>query len=162
MWSFCSSGPAWLFSTWGLWNANHFSSHLFFSVSSDSSSNYIRQLETKVRILEDDNNKLLSQVRCTHICALFSCSLFLSLTDVWVALLAQSGNIWTYTLLEFVLCNFTTHQKTCDKQLQWYKVVALMPLWSHPLTTACLLVGEYVYSCLIHGESVSFNSKQWC
>uniref|UniRef100_A0A3Q1GTQ0 Coiled-coil domain containing 85C, b n=1 Tax=Acanthochromis polyacanthus TaxID=80966 RepID=A0A3Q1GTQ0_9TELE len=27
----------------------------------DSSSNYIRQLETKVRILEDDNNKLLSQ-----------------------------------------------------------------------------------------------------
>ncbi|KAG7244300.1 hypothetical protein INR49_004440 [Caranx melampygus] len=26
-----------------------------------SSSNYIRQLETKVRILEDDNNKLLSQ-----------------------------------------------------------------------------------------------------
>ncbi|KAJ0061166.1 hypothetical protein NL108_008849, partial [Boleophthalmus pectinirostris] len=25
------------------------------------SSNYIRQLETKVRILEDDNNKLLSQ-----------------------------------------------------------------------------------------------------
>ncbi|XP_055362634.1 coiled-coil domain-containing protein 85C-B isoform X4 [Betta splendens] len=28
---------------------------------SDSSSNYIRQLETKVRILEDDNNKLLSQ-----------------------------------------------------------------------------------------------------
>uniref|UniRef100_A0A3B4H8L4 Coiled-coil domain containing 85C n=1 Tax=Pundamilia nyererei TaxID=303518 RepID=A0A3B4H8L4_9CICH len=29
----------------------------------DSSTNYIRQLETKVRILEDDNNKLLSQVR---------------------------------------------------------------------------------------------------
>uniref|UniRef100_A0A8C9VH59 Coiled-coil domain containing 85C, b n=1 Tax=Scleropages formosus TaxID=113540 RepID=A0A8C9VH59_SCLFO len=28
---------------------------------SDPSSNYIRQLETKVRILEDDNNKLLSQ-----------------------------------------------------------------------------------------------------
>ncbi|XP_026174598.1 coiled-coil domain-containing protein 85C-B isoform X4 [Mastacembelus armatus] len=27
----------------------------------DSSSNYIRQLETKVRLLEDDNNKLLSQ-----------------------------------------------------------------------------------------------------
>ncbi|XP_034555964.1 coiled-coil domain-containing protein 85C-B isoform X4 [Notolabrus celidotus] len=27
----------------------------------DSSSNYIRQLETKVRILEDDNNKLLTQ-----------------------------------------------------------------------------------------------------
>lgn len=27
----------------------------------DSSTNYIRQLETKVRILEDDNNKLLSQ-----------------------------------------------------------------------------------------------------
>lgn len=27
----------------------------------DPSSNYIRQLETKVRILEDDNNKLLSQ-----------------------------------------------------------------------------------------------------
>uniref|UniRef100_A0A3Q3K3X7 Coiled-coil domain containing 85C n=1 Tax=Monopterus albus TaxID=43700 RepID=A0A3Q3K3X7_MONAL len=27
----------------------------------DSSSNYIRQLETKVQILEDDNNKLLSQ-----------------------------------------------------------------------------------------------------
>ncbi|XP_032399289.1 coiled-coil domain-containing protein 85C-B isoform X4 [Etheostoma spectabile] len=27
----------------------------------DSSSNYIRQLETKVRILEDDNNQLLSQ-----------------------------------------------------------------------------------------------------
>ncbi|XP_030628913.1 coiled-coil domain-containing protein 85C-A [Chanos chanos] len=27
----------------------------------DSSSNYIRQLESKVRILEDDNNKLLSQ-----------------------------------------------------------------------------------------------------
>ncbi|XP_008303771.1 coiled-coil domain-containing protein 85C-B-like [Stegastes partitus] len=27
----------------------------------NSSSNYIRQLETKVRILEDDNNKLLSQ-----------------------------------------------------------------------------------------------------
>lgn len=32
----------------------------------DSSSNYIRQLETKVRILEDDNNKLLSQVRHTR------------------------------------------------------------------------------------------------
>lgn len=31
----------------------------------DPSSNYIRQLETKVRILEDDN-KLLSQVSCTH------------------------------------------------------------------------------------------------
>lgn len=30
----------------------------------DPSSNYIRQLETKVRILEDDN-KLLSQVSCT-------------------------------------------------------------------------------------------------
>lgn len=40
-------------------------SPLVFSVSPpDSSSNYIRQLETKVRILEDDNNKLLSQVRC--------------------------------------------------------------------------------------------------
>ncbi len=39
-------------------------SPLFFSVSPPvSSSNYIRQLETKVRILEDDNNKLLSQVR---------------------------------------------------------------------------------------------------
>lgn len=31
----------------------------------DPSSNYIRQLETKVRILEDDN-KLLSQVSCTR------------------------------------------------------------------------------------------------
>ncbi|XP_038142053.1 coiled-coil domain-containing protein 85C-B isoform X1 [Cyprinodon tularosa] len=29
----------------------------------DSSTNYIRQLETKVRILEDDNNKLLSQAQ---------------------------------------------------------------------------------------------------
>ncbi|KAI2654248.1 Coiled-coil domain-containing protein 85C-A [Labeo rohita] len=29
--------------------------------ASDSSSNYIRQLETKVRILEDDNKQLLSQ-----------------------------------------------------------------------------------------------------
>lgn len=33
----------------------------FFSFSKDSSSNYIRQLETKVKLLEDDN-KLLSQV----------------------------------------------------------------------------------------------------
>lgn len=33
----------------------------------DSSSNYIRQLESKVRILEDDNNKLLSQVSHTNI-----------------------------------------------------------------------------------------------
>lgn len=32
----------------------------------DPSSNYIRQLETKVRILEDDNNKLLSQVSPAH------------------------------------------------------------------------------------------------
>lgn len=31
----------------------------------DPSSNYIRQLETKVRILEDDN-KLLSQVSCAR------------------------------------------------------------------------------------------------
>lgn len=36
---------------------------LFPAAPPDSSSNYIRQLETKVRILEDDNNKLLSQVR---------------------------------------------------------------------------------------------------
>lgn len=34
-------------------------------VTTDSSTNYIRQLETKVRILEDDNNKLLSQVLLT-------------------------------------------------------------------------------------------------
>lgn len=34
----------------------------FFSFPKDSSSNYIRQLETKVKLLEDDN-KLLSQVR---------------------------------------------------------------------------------------------------
>ena len=40
---------------------------LSLSLSPDSSSNYIRQLETKVRILEDDNNKLLSQVK-TYIC----------------------------------------------------------------------------------------------
>lgn len=33
----------------------------FFSFPKDSSSNYIRQLETKVKLLEDDN-KLLSQV----------------------------------------------------------------------------------------------------
>ncbi|XP_029903506.1 coiled-coil domain-containing protein 85C-B isoform X1 [Myripristis murdjan] len=32
----------------------------------DSSSNYIRQLETKVRILEDDNNKLLSQAHSRY------------------------------------------------------------------------------------------------
>ncbi|KAJ8411798.1 hypothetical protein AAFF_G00154360 [Aldrovandia affinis] len=32
----------------------------------DSSSNYIRQLETKVRILEGDNNKLLSQPRSRY------------------------------------------------------------------------------------------------
>uniref|UniRef100_UPI0037E84663 coiled-coil domain-containing protein 85C-B isoform X1 n=1 Tax=Semicossyphus pulcher TaxID=241346 RepID=UPI0037E84663 len=32
----------------------------------DSSSNYIRQLETKVRILEDDNNKLLSQAQSRY------------------------------------------------------------------------------------------------
>ncbi|XP_057678157.1 coiled-coil domain-containing protein 85C-B isoform X1 [Corythoichthys intestinalis] len=32
----------------------------------DSSSNYIRQLETKVRILEDDNNKLLSQAHTRY------------------------------------------------------------------------------------------------
>ncbi|KAG7466213.1 hypothetical protein MATL_G00162400 [Megalops atlanticus] len=32
----------------------------------DPSSNYIRQLETKVRILEDDNNKLLSQPRSRY------------------------------------------------------------------------------------------------
>uniref|UniRef100_G3NPL8 Cytochrome P450, family 46, subfamily A, polypeptide 1, tandem duplicate 4 n=1 Tax=Gasterosteus aculeatus TaxID=69293 RepID=G3NPL8_GASAC len=32
----------------------------------DSSSNYIRQLESKVRILEDDNNKLLSQFPSSH------------------------------------------------------------------------------------------------
>ncbi|KAI1895319.1 hypothetical protein AGOR_G00105070 [Albula goreensis] len=32
----------------------------------DSSSNYIRQLETKVRILEDDNNKLLTQPRSRY------------------------------------------------------------------------------------------------
>lgn len=37
-----------------------------------------------------------------------------------------------------------------------------MSLWSHPLKTACLLVGEYVYPCLIHGESVSFSSEQRC
>ncbi|XP_028972872.2 coiled-coil domain-containing protein 85C-B isoform X1 [Esox lucius] len=30
----------------------------------DSSTNYIRQLETKMRILEDDNNKLLTQQHC--------------------------------------------------------------------------------------------------
>ncbi|KAK6294933.1 hypothetical protein J4Q44_G00341590 [Coregonus suidteri] len=30
----------------------------------DSSTNYIRQLETKMRILEDDNNKLLTQQQC--------------------------------------------------------------------------------------------------
>lgn len=34
---------------------------VFFSFPKDSSSNYIRQLETKVKLLEDDN-KLLSQV----------------------------------------------------------------------------------------------------
>lgn len=39
---------------------------LFPAAPPDSSSNYIRQLETKVRILEDDNNKLLSQVRHTR------------------------------------------------------------------------------------------------
>lgn len=32
----------------------------------DHSSNYIRQLETKVRILEDDNNKLLSQAHSRY------------------------------------------------------------------------------------------------
>ncbi|XP_034018527.1 coiled-coil domain-containing protein 85C-B isoform X6 [Thalassophryne amazonica] len=32
----------------------------------DSSSNYIRQLENKVRILEDDNNKLLSQAHSRY------------------------------------------------------------------------------------------------
>ncbi|XP_061900865.1 coiled-coil domain-containing protein 85C-B-like isoform X1 [Entelurus aequoreus] len=32
----------------------------------DSSSNYIRQLETKVRILEDDNSKLLSQAHSRY------------------------------------------------------------------------------------------------
>ncbi|XP_032399292.1 coiled-coil domain-containing protein 85C-B isoform X6 [Etheostoma spectabile] len=32
----------------------------------DSSSNYIRQLETKVRILEDDNNQLLSQAHSRY------------------------------------------------------------------------------------------------
>ncbi|CAL1586016.1 unnamed protein product [Knipowitschia caucasica] len=32
----------------------------------DPSSNYIRQLETKVRILEDDNNKLLSQAHSRY------------------------------------------------------------------------------------------------
>ncbi|TNN31653.1 Coiled-coil domain-containing protein 85C-B [Liparis tanakae] len=37
------------------------------SCASDSSYNYIRQLETKVRILEDDNNKLLSQERVEEV-----------------------------------------------------------------------------------------------
>lgn len=37
-----------------------------------------------------------------------------------------------------------------------------MSLWSRPLTTVCLLVGEYVYPCLIHRESVSFSREQWC
>ncbi|KAK5853236.1 hypothetical protein PBY51_007042 [Eleginops maclovinus] len=32
----------------------------------DSSTNYIRQLESKVRILEDDNNKLLSQANSRY------------------------------------------------------------------------------------------------
>ncbi|XP_073783605.1 coiled-coil domain-containing protein 85C-A isoform X3 [Danio rerio] len=40
---------------------SHLASKVMSSGPSDSSSNYIRQLETKVRILEDDNKQLLSQ-----------------------------------------------------------------------------------------------------
>lgn len=121
MWSFCSSGPACLFSAWGLLNANHFSSSRFCFLSPpDSSSNYIRQLETKVRILEDDNNKLLSQVRYSYVRASLSHSLFVSVTDVWGALSAHSTPIWTYTLNKILLWNFSNSPEkhvisSCDE-----------------------------------------------
>lgn len=37
-----------------------------------------------------------------------------------------------------------------------------MPRRGRPLTAVCLLVGERVYPCLIHGESGSFGRERRC
>lgn len=79
-----------------------------------------------------------------------------------VALWAQSCTTWTHTLTKPLMSNFPTRPKHVIGSCDEIKSGCLMHRWSHPLTTACLLVGEYVYPCLIHIESVSFSSERWC
>lgn len=120
MWSFCSSGragPVFLSEVFEMLIASP--SPLFFSISPpDSSSNYIRQLETKVRILEDDNNKLLSQVRCTHI----QNTAHVNAAECYL-------NFYPH---ETPLMQLSNSPKTYDRQLWWDKAVDLMSLWSRP------------------------------
>lgn len=135
---FCSSGHVCLFSVGGLWNANRLS---FPFSPPDSSSNYIRQLETKVRILEDDNNKLLSQVRHSRSGARQGCR----------ALRRLPRNFFPPARLK-------PETGSCDET----KVVARRLYEARPLATVCPLAGERVYPCIIHRESVSLGSGRRC
>lgn len=113
---------------------------LFPAAPPDSSSNYIRQLETKVRILEDDNNKLLSQVRHSR--------------------RRRAARMSSAPSPPAQL--FPRSPETRDRQLRRDKVVARRLYEARPLTTVCPFAGERVYPCIIHGESVSLGSGRRC